>query len=157
MKALIIIDMQEAYVGQSRNLKRHPYDADGLIKNINSKIADYKQRGDTVIYIKNKGKLADVSGFVKGLDVASDLCFTKARASCFSNTELISYLEDYSISELELVGVDGNYCIGMSATQGANKGYRIYVALSCVGVGNQDRFQLTKDKMLKAGVELCEY
>ncbi len=156
MKGLIIIDMQEEYVGKKRNKKKHAYDSEQLTNSINTKILEYKQCGDTVIYIQNKGKAAQISALAEDLDVVSDLCFVKERASCFSCRELMAYLMDHKPSQLELAGVDGNYCVGMSAVDGMEKGFDIHVSLSCVGVGNDSKFQATKDRMLKAGVQIYE-
>jgi len=52
MKALIVIDMQEEYVGQKRNKKRYPYDSEQLIKNINSRIATYEQRTKKALSVR---------------------------------------------------------------------------------------------------------
>ncbi len=156
MKALIVIDMQEDYTGQKRNQKRYPYDSMQLIKSINARITNYEQHTNSVIYIKNKGKSAQISALVEGLNVVSDLCFTKEKASCFSNPEFISYLIENNLSQLELAGVDGNYCVGMSAIDGAKKGFDIHISLSCVGIVNDDKFQTTKEKMLKAGVQIYD-
>ncbi len=156
MKGLIIIDMQEEYVGKKRDKKKYAYDSEQLTKSINTKILEYKQCDDMVIYIQNKGKSAQISALAEDLDVVSDLCFVKERASCFSCRELMTYLMDHKPSQLELAGVDGNYCVGMSAVDGIEKGFNIHVSLSCVGVGNDRKFQATKDRMLKAGVHIYE-
>jgi len=52
MKALIVIDMQEEYVGQKRNKKRYPYDSEQLIKNINLRIATYEQRTKKALSVR---------------------------------------------------------------------------------------------------------
>lgn len=52
MKCLLVIDMQEDYVGNKRNKKRYPYDEKKLILNINKKISEYP--AEMVFYITNK-------------------------------------------------------------------------------------------------------
>ncbi len=155
MEALIIIDMQEAYVGESRNRKLYHYEAKTLIKKINERI-ERVYLAQKVIYIKNKAKLKQPSALVKELKIVSELCFEKSKASCFSNPELLVFLQENEITKLELAGVDGNFCVGMSAIDGAKKGLDISISLSRVGVGNSIRFQSTKEKLLKAGVKVCE-
>lgn len=52
MKCLLVIDMQEDYVGDSRNVKMYPYNTKELIDLINEKILEYPS--ESVIYIVNK-------------------------------------------------------------------------------------------------------
>jgi len=155
MTALIVIDMQDEYVGRNRKQKRNPYNFEQLVDNINSKITDYEQRSDTIIYIKNKRKFS-ASGFVPELRLASDLVFEKNRASCFSNNLLLSYLMDKAITKIELAGVDGNFCVGMSALDGAKKGFSIRLSLSCIGVANTQRFLKTQEKLAKANISIFD-
>jgi len=153
MKALIVVDMQEEYVGQKRNQKRYPYNTDLLIDNINSRIVHYQENGDTIIYIKNKGKHS-VSPFIVEMQIVSDLIFEKVKASCFSNETVIKYLNENSINEIELVGVDGNHCVGMSANAGVQLGFQISLFLSCVGTVNTERFNITKQNLIDANVSI---
>ena len=156
MKALIVIDMQEDYVGQKRNKKRYPYIAEQLVDAINLRISDYKQSNEAVIYVKIKGKFSIASPFIPEMNFVSDLIFEKSKASCFSSNALVSYLHEHEISQIELVGVDGNYCVGMSALDGAKRGFSICVNLSCVGVANIKRFASTKEKLIKANISILQ-
>ncbi|MDR1198486.1 MAG: cysteine hydrolase [Prevotellaceae bacterium] len=154
MRALIVIDMQDEYVGHNRNRKRFPYNSEQLIKNINMRITDYEQYDHSVIYIKNKGKSERISDFVAGLRLVSDLVFEKNKASCFSNSSLVAYLTDKAVNEIEIAGVDGNSCVGISALDGAKHGFSISLLTSCVGIANSGRFTITKEKLLKANISV---
>lgn len=154
MKALIVIDMQDEYVGQKRNRKRYPYDSERLIRNINMKLVDYEQCSDLVIYIRNKGKSERISDLVAELHVVSNLVFDKSKASCFSNDLLLKYLKDKAINEIELAGIDGNSCVGISALDGAKCGFLVSLSLSCIGIANAERFIVTREKLLKANVDI---
>ncbi len=156
MKALIIIDMQEEYIGQKRNQKRYPYDSEKLIKSINSKIADFEQHHDAVIYIKNKGKYDTISDLIPEMRLVSDLVYEKSKASCFSNDSLLAYLTDNKIKEIELAGVDGNSCIRSSALDGIKRGFSIRLSLSCIGVANIERFAEIREKLLKSNVGIID-
>lgn len=52
MRYLLIIDMQENYIGEKRNKKKFPYDVKTLIDNVNHKINSYSK--EYIIYIKNQ-------------------------------------------------------------------------------------------------------
>lgn len=153
MKCLLVIDMQEDYVGDSRNVKIYPYKADELIQSINDKISEYPN--EAVIYIVNRffwefGKKP--KKIVHGISVISNNVFEKRTASCFSNKKLLEYLQKINASELELVGVDGNYCVGASAIDGTKKKYKILFNESLVGIGNYSKFKKTKKKLEEQGV-----
>lgn len=156
MKALLVIDMQEEYVGQKRNKKRYPYASEQLIKSINSRIADYEQRSGSVIYIKNKGKSGRASDLVAGMMLVSDVVYEKSKASCFSNQSLLDYLREEAISEIEFVGVDGNSCVRFSALDGIKHGFAIFVSLSCVGIASEERFATTREKLLNSHVTIID-
>lgn len=153
MKYLLVIDMQEDYVGDSRNVKMYPYDSKKLIHSINDKIFEYPK--ESVIYIVNRffweiGRKP--KKLVNGLSVISDNVFEKRKVSCFSNKKLLDYLQKVNASELELVGVDGNYCVGASAIDGITNQYKILFNESLVGIGDYNKFKKTKKKLEKRGV-----
>ena len=153
MKCLLVIDMQEDYVGDSRNVKIYSYKAKELIDSINEKILEYPN--ESVIYIVNRffweiGRKP--KRLVDGLSVISNNVFEKRKASCFSNKKLLEYLQIISASELELVGVDGNYCVGASAADGITNKYKILFNESLIGIGNYSKFKKTKKKLKEIGV-----
>lgn len=53
---------------------------------------------------------------------------------------------------LELVGVDGNYCVGATAIDGISNQFTVIVNESLVGVGNNRKFVKTKKRLEEAGV-----
>lgn len=153
MKCLLVIDMQEDYVGDSRNVKKYPYKVNELIHSINDKIAEYPN--ESVIYIVNRffwEVARKPKKLVDGLSIISNNIFEKRKASCFSNKRLLEYLQKINASELELVGVDGNYCVGASAIDGISKQYKILFNESLIGIGNYSKFKRTKKKLKKVGV-----
>lgn len=80
MQALLVIDMQEDYVGSERNQKRFPYNSECLIANINERIFWFVEHDGLVIYIVNRlvyqGKRFRPQ-LVKGLSIVSHLFFEK--------------------------------------------------------------------------------
>jgi nicotinamidase-related amidase len=151
--ALIIIDMQEDYVGINRNKAAYSYDAEKLISDINMRIEQYCQNDNAIIYIQNVAK-GRKSEFAKGLKIVPAPVFEKQKASCFTNHELSAFLTENSISNIEIVGVDGNYCVGMSALEGVKLGFTAKLILECIGVCRPDKFEKMKTRLIKAGVIL---
>ena len=69
------------------------------------------------------------------------------RADAFSSKELVSYLNSQNITEIEIIGGDGNSCINASAKGAIKKGYAVSINLSCIGVVNPLRFEKTKETL----------
>lgn len=141
MKCLLVIDMQEDYVGNNRNKKIYPYDDKKLIANINKKISEYPD--EMVFYIINRFWWESVKTekrLVDGLAVVSNNIYEKKKKSCFSNKELLEYIKEMNIKTIELIGVDGNYCVRCSALEGL-KEFDILFDLNCIGIGNMKKFR----------------
>ena len=154
MRALIVVDMQEDYIGEN---SKYLYEKEKIITNINMRIAEYYANKDSVIYIKNlkvRRQENYVSEFVRELNVVSDIVIIKDKSSCFSNPILLDYLKEHSINDIEVVGIDGNCCVKSTASDAVKSGYFASINENCVGVLNKQRFIQSKDKMLKLGVSI---
>lgn len=146
MKALIIIDVQRSYMTK--------YKTD-LLERINRQIDDAQKNQYDIVYIKNTKLLrggAVTDEFVDELNHVSDNIYYKDKADAFSSGELISYLNSRNISEVELIGVDGNSCIKASAKGAVKNGFNVSVILNCAGIANPERFDRTKEQLEKIGV-----
>ena len=110
-----------------------------------------------IVYIKNTKKLRSgmvTDEFADELILASDNVFCKEQADAFSSAELISYLNSEGVSEIEMIGVDGNSCIKASAKGAVKCGFIVSIVLNCIGVSNLPRFEKTKEDLEKIGVIL---
>lgn len=157
MKALLVIDVQEDYVGEKRNSKRFPYHSDVLLSRINQRIKGCTEENCMVVYILNRFFYQSrrfIPRLVKGLDVVSQNIFIKNRANCFTNPKLIRFLHKNSITELELVGIDGNYCIAASARAGKKNGFSVLLNQPCIEAARTDRFGRTIRNLQKLGVTI---
>lgn len=155
MQALLVIDMQEDYIGNERNQKRFPYDSECLIENINQRILWFIEHDGLVIYIVNRFIYQSEKfkpQIVKGLSIVSSLFFEKRKANCFSIPSLLQCLNENLIDEVELVGIDGQYCVGMSALGAIKENFSVRYNENCVGVRNNTKFQKIKNKLENAGV-----
>lgn len=157
MKALLVIDMQEDYVGEKRDLKKFPYESKTLIENINKRILEYNDEKNIVIYIVNsffyQSKEFEPK-LVSSLKTVQNTIFKKRRASCFSSLDFCEYITQNKISKLEIVGVDGLFCVGKSALDAAKKGFFVKLNEKCVGVSDNKKFEKMKNKLIKNGIEI---
>ena len=147
-KALLVVDVQEEYI------KRYK---DNLLKRMNQRIDKALEEHEIVIYIENVKVLRfkeSKSPLATGLHMVSDYIFDKKKASAFSNLELVDFIKEKGINSLEIIGVDGNYCVFGTAKEGKKHLNKVTVNCECVGAMNEQRFEKTKETLSKLGVEI---
>ena len=147
-KAILVVDMQEDYLGVKG--KYNLENKELLVSNIKSKIKSYN---GAVIYIKNIGR-TNSSDVISELKTKSGVIFHKERSSAFSNHELNKYLLAKKITEIEVVGIDGNDCVKTTSIDGIKNGYLVSIDLSCIGVINKIRFEKTLVKLKEYNVKI---
>lgn len=160
-KALLVIDMQNVCVGEN-HAAYFKYDNEKLIEKVNEAIDANKE--NLVIYIKNLmkrnliNKLApfhayegtDEAELVSNLHVVSDYVFVKYEGNAFSNPKLNKFLKEHNIERVEVVGVDGGGCVGLTALGAIKEGYSLIVNKSAIGT----MFNKNKEKYFKKLREL---
>lgn len=154
--ALIVIDMQANYIGEKRKYKYYPQI---LIGKVNNRIATAVKNNELIIYVKQVGKHNKkpyVSDFAEGLLVVSNCIIEKERPSIFDNHTLLAMLIEEEISNIELIGIDGNCCVAASAIDAAKLGFSVVFPLNYIGIKSKERFSKTKEKLMKANVQIIE-
>lgn len=155
-KALMVIDMQEDYIGERSRFQGYP---DLLIEMVNERIERAVREGISVIYIRNKGRKnrgAYVPDFVDGLILASEFRLEKDRVSAFANPELMELLKRLGVSAVEIIGIDGNSCVAATALDACRLGFAVMLPLKYIGVKDRQRFQRTRDKLVRCDIRVLE-
>lgn len=156
MKALFVIDMQEEYVGEGNH---YGYESSALINQVNKRILQAQQEHELIIYIQNRKRLkGDVitPELAKKLQVLSQYIFYKEKASLFSNEEIVRFLQEKGITEIETIGIDGNCCVAASAMEAVALGFAVTFPCRYIGVKNSMRFCKKKAALVKLGVAVIE-
>jgi len=166
-KALLVIDAQEDFIGEQRNKEKFNYeDLDELIKNINDNINTYEKNMDEVIYIANvlpsnflnkKFFPYGITGsqgakFDKRIKIVSENYFEKQVGNAFKNNNLVKFIKDNQISEVELAGVDGIKCVFRTAKGAREIGLKVTLLSDSVGTINPDKFVKVTEKLKASGV-----
>lgn len=149
MKALLVIDVQDIYLKRYKDLS--------FIENINRKIDVAKQVNECIIYIQNVGPFKSNGPeykFCDSLRIVSEATFVKKKPNAFTNPELLSYLEDNQVDELELVGIDGAICVFHTAKGAIGNGFMTSIDLSCVASANDKRFHSKVEELKRLGIKL---
>ena len=144
-KALLLIDLQEDFIGTTAK-GPFPYkDSDRLVEVANKVIAEAAKRNMLVVYVRQEfdglcakmvtrlllGKVA-VKGtpgaeIDKRIAIVSPHVFTKPEGNAFSNPKLEPFLEEHEVDELYLVGLDAAFCVDITANAGIERGYGVTI------------------------------
>lgn len=153
-KALLVIDVQEVFVGESHN-KLFDYD-DSLVSRINGIIDE--NRDGLVVYIYNCMKRNFINKIApyhvyentpeaeppKALDIASEHKFVKYVGNAFSNPDLDRFLKENGVYTVEVIGIDGGGCVPLTALGAIEKGYKVIV--NDKGIGTLKSYMGKKKK-----------
>ncbi|NME83507.1 isochorismatase family cysteine hydrolase [Clostridium sp. SM-530-WT-3G] len=171
-KALLIIDIQEDYTGINSDKKTRYSGADELVMRVNKIIEESKRNGMDIIYIKQefagvipvlltklfshgtaiKGKPG--TEFDKRLNIISNNCFSKSVPSAFSNDELKKYLKENKIEELDVVGLDGQFCVKETIKAAIKENYHVNLISNAVLFKNENKRQDVFENLKKLGVQI---
>ena len=146
MKALLVIDVQNCYMEKYE---------DELLEKINRRIRVAENEQECIVYIQNTKCLRSgkkTAEFAEGLVIASEHIFCKEHANAFSNEQLSAFLERKEVKEIEIIGVDGNFCVAASAAGAKKLGYHVSLNIGCIGTQNSSRFFHTKQVLSKKGI-----
>ena len=164
-KALLVIDMQNDYLWDKRK-PMFSYDTAKLVGAVNKAIADCKEKGYDIIYIKHilprimwgvgfSIKGTEGAELYKGLDIVSDLCFEKNRSDTYTAVAFREYMKEQNYSEVLLCGLDECGCVGATAKGAIRTGVRVVMLTDCIG----RRFPMEtvmkkREVLIRMGVEL---
>ena len=92
--------------------------------------------------------------FGAGLSVVSDYVFDKREGDAFSNPKLLQRLQELNADEVEIIGLDGNFCIKETALGALKNGLKATVNVHAVVSKNEKAFEDTKHDLRDAGVNV---
>lgn len=162
-KALLVVDMQEATVGET-HADFFKYD-NGLLERVNSVIK--KTNASVVVYIRHLMKNNFINKFApfkvfdntpeaalaKELLLISSDVFSKFTGDAFSNSDFCLFLKNNSIDTVEVIGVDGGGCVSLTALGACKNGYKVIMNTSAIGTMFDTKKEKYFKKLKKLGAE----
>lgn len=142
-RALLILDLQEGYVGAGTRRPVMDLPSTGLFGAVNRLVAWAEAGGVEVGYVTQVfafAWLVRLHGGRAGSRVVVDRrvrlvngnVFEKRRTDAFSSRSLEAWLEERGVGEVILAGVDAAYCVTMTARGALSRGYAVTVASDAV-------------------------
>lgn len=168
-KALLVIDMQNDFIGDNRDKNRFCYkDIDKLISNINSNIEESNKNGDKVIYISHvlgdnfisrKVLKYGISG-TEGAQLSNKLkkvsndYFEKHHGDAFSVKELRFFMENHEIDTVQICGIDEGGCVSLTAKGAAKLGFKVEILKDSVDtIFPMKKVMKFREELKKLGVK----
>ena len=114
-RVLFVVNMQEMYVGKSRNKNEFDYEAEELIDGINKRIGEYAAEEVFYIISIKKGLFGGNmpkegtkdATFPAKLKIVSKNIYQKNKLDAFTSVALEDFCRARNVKEIEFVGVDG--------------------------------------------------
>ena len=161
---LLIINMQEYYVGKGRDKKRFDYNCNELIDKINKRIAKYDP--EEVFYVKTVGKGLFKGGLPKGnaaesdivtkLKVVSKNVYLKSKPDAFANDVLGEFMRARNVKQVEICGVDGGNSVGASAVGAFEYDLKIVYNEACIGTMDKEKEVKFREKLSQGKCEFID-
>ena len=167
-KALLVVDAQDDFIGEQRSKKKFDYenDIDDLIENINKSISNYYSNNDTVIYIAhvipssylNKKFIGYGIAGTKGakinekIKIVSGNYFEKHTHNAFKNNNLVKFIKENNINEVEIVGCDACKAVYSTAKGAIDMGLKVTVMKDAVIAMNEKNFIKSSARLKEFGV-----
>lgn len=148
--ALLVIDVQRGLCEG----KYATFDADGVIRRINSVVAKARAAAVPVIFIQHDSAdgVLDLGSegwqLARGLEaVAGDLYLSKQATDSFHRTELHALLQSLGVTELVICGMQSDFCVDTTTRRSLAFGYS--VVLVADGHTTLDNGILTAEQISK--------
>ena len=171
-KALLVIDIQEDYTGETAK-PPFPYkDSEMLITTVNKIISEASKKNFVVVYIRQefegfigrtisklighgtaiKGNAG--SAFDKRINILSTYCFTKSMPDAFTSPKIEAFLDEHQVSELYLVGLDAAGCVFFTAKGALKRGYSVSIITDGIALLKEKQWDNLLEKYKHTGIIL---
>ena len=166
-KALLVIDMQNDYLGPKRKAM-FSYDSAELTASVNRAIHRYQSEGADILYIAHilpniatnrwfigfSIKGTEGAKLYDGLDIVSDLYFEKNLSNTYTAKRFREFMKEKQYDEVAICGLDECGCVGKTALGAAKTGVRVVLLENCIGRRfPQDKVRKMREKLKQHGVQ----
>jgi len=156
IQALLVLDMQNDFVGADARMPIREDSKLPLIAAVNDVAAFAAQKGILVIYIRNEFPRSDLANAFRNnaaikctpgseLDprvaLVSQTVFDKDQPDAFSNPQLEAFLIAHQVNELVIAGVFADQCCAVTSQAALNRHYKVDYLVDGVGAGSRDSIQ----------------
>ncbi len=154
-KALLVIDIQENLINPNSKIHMDTTGLDNFFANLNHAITEFNNQNSMVIYVVNEwtnpvknmvtGNVCKKGGQGVGPDkrmiLVNDCIYVKSKPNALSNSDLLNYLRENSISEVMVCGLLAEGCVKATVKGLINEKFQVTVIENVLGSKNETKKQ----------------
>lgn len=170
--ALLVIDIQEDYTGETAKAPFPYEDSERLIETVNKVVEKAVEKEFIVVYVRQEfegfmgrivSKIFGHGTAIKGnpgteidkrVKIVSDHCFTKQMPDAFSNPNFESFIKEQQIDKLLLVGLDAAGCVYFTAKGALKRGYKVSIIQDGIVLLAEKKWDSVLEKYRRNGITL---
>lgn len=171
-QALLVIDIQEDYTGTTAQ-PPFPYkESQKLIATVNTIIEAASKKNILIVYIRQEfdgiwGRMlskAFAGGTAmrgnpgteidKRISLLSRHIFSKPKGDAFSNPKLDELLTKHQVKEINLVGLDAEFCVRHTAKGALNRGYTVNIVTDGIALRAEQKWDSLLKQYQQEGITL---
>jgi len=169
---LLVMDMQEDFLGENAKMPINKEQIPAITAVINSLIDEFERDGQQIIYVKSEfpkiaiGNRIRHNAAIKGspgtniygkIRISGNIIFSKKKPDAFSNPEFEKYLVENQVNQLVITGVYADQCVLDTALAALDRKYQVKFVRNGVGSSSEQAVNKACEKVKKRGAEVIEY
>ena len=133
------------------------YDPD-LLSRVNARIREAQAAGTSVFYARNipRSESTENYDYAAELLIVSEHLYYKRSPSAFSNHAFCADLKKSDVTEIEMIGVDGNCCVKRTCMDAVSAGFEVTLNLNCIAARNGKIYIKTLAELAGKNVTLLQ-
>ncbi len=159
-RVLFVLNMQEYFVGKTRDASAFPYNGEELVDKINDRMKEYQPEEIYYIITTKKGLFGSnapkegtkEASFPAKLKIVSKNIYQKHKPDAFSSVVLEDVCRARMVKEIELVGVDG-VDAASTASGAIDCGMNVIFNENCIGTANKEKAQKIRSSLKQNKVQ----
>jgi nicotinamidase-related amidase len=170
--ALLVLDMQEDFLGENAKLPIAREQIPGLTAIVNSLIDDFERNGQPIIYVKSEfpkiaiGNRIRHHAAIEGspgtniygkIRLSGKIVFSKKEPDAFSNPDFEKYLISNQVNQLVITGVYADQCVLYTTLGALNRKYQVKFVRNGVGDSSEKNVNEACEAAKNKGAEIIEY
>jgi nicotinamidase-related amidase len=169
---LLVMDMQEDFLGENAKMPINKEQIPAITAVINSLIDEFERNGQQIIYVKSEfpkiaiGNRIRHYAAIKGspgtniygkIRISGNIIFSKKKPDAFSNPEFEKYLAANQVNQLVITGVYADQCVLSTTLAALNRKYQVKFVRNGVGSSSEKAVNKACETAKKKGAEVIEY
>jgi|WetSurMetagenome_2_1015567.scaffolds.fasta_scaffold49533_3 nicotinamidase-related amidase len=170
--ALLVLDMQEDFLGENAKMPINKDQIPAITAVVNSLIDEFEKNGQMIIYVKSEFPKKAIGNRIRHyaaiegspgtnifgkIRISGTAIFSKKEPDAFSDQEFEKYLVANQVNKLVITGVYADQCVLYTTLGALNRKYQVKFVRNGVGDSSEKEVNKACEKVKKKGAEVIEY